>query len=111
MLQPKFSARQKRPKTIDVCKVDANDTVDAIEEPKPIGANAVTPLPDMMKQVMDRLEKLEARIDQPASQALDHTILLLRVGTLESVAILPVRVCSSSASGKWVTLDGLSPSV
>ena len=111
MLQPKFSARQKRPKTIDVCKVDANDSVDAIEEPKPIGANAVTPLPDMMKQVMDRLEKPEARIDRPASQALDQTILLLRVGTLESVAILPVHACSSSASGKWVTLDGLSPSV
>eukprot|EP00731_Ephydatia_muelleri_P032131 Em0023g638a len=45
-----FSARQKRPKTIDICKVDANNTVDAIEEPKPIGANAVTSLPDMMKQ-------------------------------------------------------------
>ena len=111
MLQPKFSARQKRPKTIDVCKVDANDAVDAIEEPKPIGANAVTSLPDMMKQVMDRLEKLEARIDRPASQALDQTILLLRVGTLERLAILPVHACSSSASGKWVTLDGLSPSV
>ena len=105
MLQPKFSARQKCPKTIDVCKVDT------IEEPKPIGANAVTSLPDMMKQVLDRLEKLEARIDQPASQALDQTILLLRVGTLESVAILPVCACFSSASGKWVTLDGLSPSV
>ncbi|KAL5457467.1 hypothetical protein EMCRGX_G034730 [Ephydatia muelleri] len=46
-----FSARQKRPKTIDVCKVDANDALDAIEEPKLIGANVVTSLPDMMKQV------------------------------------------------------------
>ena len=108
-----FSARQKCkcPKTIDICKVDPNDAVDAIEEPKPIGANAVTSLPDMMKQVMDRLEKPEARIDQPASQALDQTILLLRVGTVERVAILPVRACSSSVSGKRVTLDGLSPSV
>ena len=71
----------------------------------------VTSLPDMMKQVMDRLEKLEARIDQPASQALDQTILLLRVGTLERLAILPVHASSTSASGKRVTLDGLSPSV
>ena len=108
-----FSARQKCkcPKTIDICKVDPNDAVDAIEEPKPIGANAVTSLPDMKKQVIDRLEKLEARIDQPASQALDQTILLLRVGTVERLAILPVHASSFSASGKRVTLDGLSPSI
>ena len=50
-------------------------------------------LPDMMKQVMDRLEKLETRIDQPASRALDRNRTPLtypRVGTAESEAILPV---------------------
>ena len=85
-----FSVRQKRPKTVDeavsatlemesyldlktVCKVDASNAVDTVEDPKPIGVNAMTSVPDMMKQVMDRLEKLEARIDRPTSRALDHT--------------------------------------
>ena len=85
-----FSVRQKHPKTVDeavsatlemesypdlktVCKVDASDAVDTVEDPKPIGVNAMTSVPDMMKQVMDRLEKLEARIDRPTSRALDHT--------------------------------------
>lgn len=86
-----FSVRQKRPRTIDeavsatlemesyldlktVCKVDVDtsDPVDAAEEPKRMGVNAMTSLPDMMKQVMDRLEKLETRIDPPASRALDR---------------------------------------
>ena len=78
-----FSVRQKRPKTADeavsatlkmesyldlktVCKVDA------VKDPKLIRVNAMTPLPDMMKQVMNRLEKVETRIDRPASRALDR---------------------------------------
>ena len=81
--------RQKRPKTVDeavgamlemesyldlktICKVDASDAVDAAEEPKLMGVNAMASLPDMMKQVTDRLEKLETRIDRPASWALDR---------------------------------------
>jgi len=84
-----FSVRQKRPKTVDeavsatlemesyldlktICKVDTSDAVDAAEELKLMGVNAMTSLPDMMKQVMDRLEKLETRIDRPTSRALDR---------------------------------------
>ena len=89
-----FSVRQKRHKTVDeavsatlemesyldlktICKVDASDAVDAAEEPKLMGVNVMASLPDMMKQVMDRLEKLETRIDRPASRVLNckHTPL------------------------------------
>ena len=100
-----FSVKQKCLRTVDeavsamleiesyldlntICKVDTMDT--EIAETKPIGANEVASLPDMMKQVMDRLDKLKAWIDQPTSQALTSTILTLHVGTAESKAILPI---------------------
>ena len=67
----------------------------------------MTSVPDMMKQVMDRLEKLEARIDRPTSRALDHTrtpLTCWNCGKRGHIA----RSCRTSASGKRETLDELS---
>ena len=121
-----FLSQIENPKTVDeavsaalemesyldlktVCKVDASDAVDAVEDPKSIGVNAMISVPDMMKQVMDRLEKLEARIDRPTSRrstapAYSSYVLELR----KARPYCPFVPYYSSASGKRETLDGLS---
>ena len=90
--QVAFSVRQKRPKTVDEAVsatlemeayIDAK-TISSVEDvttADPLPVNGVTSsMADLMKQCIERLEKLEMKISQPRPRADDGRVNQLQMG-------------------------------
>ena len=92
--QVAFSVRQKRPKTVDEAVsatlemeayIDAK-TISSVVEVEdvttdPLAVNGVmSSMADLMKQCIDRLEKLEMKVSQPQPRADDGRVNQLQMG-------------------------------